>query len=79
MGHECTWWDALMVREGLFIFMSYPSGPQVHGGQVHSRPICVLPFADPFVDHPPGPEMGHRSQVRKWVMGARDVFTLTTK
>ena len=60
-----------MVREELFIFTSYQSGSQVRGGQVQSRPICGLPSADPFVDHPTGPEMGHQSQVRKWVLTAR--------
>ena len=45
---------------------------------MHSKPICGPLSQSPFVDHPPGPEMGHGSQVRKWVTGARGVFALTT-
>ena len=67
-----------MVYEGLYIFMCYSSGPQVHGSLVHSKPICGPLSQSPFVDHPPGPEMGHGSRVRKWVTGARGVSALTT-
>ena len=66
MGHQCTWWDSLMVHEGLYIFMCYSSGPQV--GHWCTEGKCI---ADPFVDHSLQTHLWTTPQVRKWVIGAR--------